>query len=166
MPRFASLCSSLSITALLLGASGCDNWTDPEVRVWLAGKTEPAIDDENLGCNLAGVADHQGVSIRHSLPEDVETDRPVEIRAETPCTAITTTMQHDVDGIAQTTLVAPAGAACSLSITVAIANDRHVCSSRDDDTDLGGAADPACARLDEVCAEVPDDDPERTDTSQ
>ena len=166
---------SLAITAmLLLGPSGCGEELLPETRMWIAGRGEPVTDpDYRLACSLNGVTDEQGVSIRHLLPENVETDVPVQILVETPCTSLTATMKHDVRwfddimrGVAQTTVVAPAGAACDLTVTVEIANDRHVCSSRDEKIDTDGASDPACARLADVCADALADDPERTPASE
>lgn len=171
--------STLSMLAMLvLGPLACGDELVPETRVWLAGRREPSTDqDEPLACKVTDVIDNQGVSIRHQLPRDVETDLPVEVLAETPCTSITATMKHTMEsfgddangdeilrGVAQTTIAAPAGAACSLTITVEISNDRHVCSSRNEMTDVGNAADAACKDLDEVCTDALADDPERATT--
>lgn len=161
---------SLVITAmLLLGPSSCGEELLPETRVWVAGRGEPVTDqDAPLACSLDGVTDGQGIAIRHLLPENVEIDAPVQILVETPCTSLTATMKHDtrwfddlMRGVAQTTVVAPAGAACDLTVTVEIANDRHVCSSRDEKIDTDAASDPACADLDDVCAATIASDPER-----
>lgn len=174
MRTHAKICRMLAMSAmLLLGASGCGEEVRPETRIWLAGQREPdTSQDDRLACKLEGVADDQGVSIRHLLPEGVETELSVQVRLETPCTSTTATMKHDTKvlddierGVAHTTVIAPAGATCSLSVIVEIANDRQICTSRDENPDVGGAADPACKSLDEVCAAV-DDDPERATTTE
>jgi hypothetical protein len=162
----AKIHHALAVTPmLLLGPTACNEELLPETYIWLASEPRPETVEDGLACELSGVVDGEGISIRHQLPRNVETDLPVQILVETPCTSTTSTMKHDTKtvenvmrGVAETTVVAPPGAACNVSITVEIANDRQVCSSAE--------AEAACQNLDEVCADALADDPERATTTQ
>ncbi|MEX1367870.1 MAG: hypothetical protein AB1Z98_32375 [Nannocystaceae bacterium] len=146
-------------TALAASPLACDT-EEPETTVWLAGQFQPSPrDDTNLGCRIDGVVDGQGVALLHELPAEVDTDREVKIRMDTPCTSTESTMRHDAAGVAEATVVAPPGASCSLTVTVEIANDLQVCAT-------GTPSPQVCAELDQLCAEVVDDDPERATTGQ
>jgi len=132
------------LAAFAVGGLACDA-EEPTTAVWIAGAASPSIDPETrLGCSIDGIVDHQGVTIRHQLPVDVETDQSLSITVTTPCDAVTMSARHDTDGRAETTVVAPAGAACMLSVTVEIANDHQVCTS--------GGGEKECLGLDEICA--------------
>ncbi len=143
----------LTLVALLALAPACDAAETPTTAIWVAGASPPAINPETqLGCAIDEIEDHQGVTIRHQLPDTVEVEVPLTITVLTPCVESTTTARHDLSGRAETTVVAPAGAACGLTVTVEIADDRQVCGHN--------ATNPkACMGLDEICAPV-DADPD------
>lgn len=146
--RTHALIGSFSTTLWLLAGAGCHEPSREErplVTVWLAGDAEPDDTEPGPLCALVGVAEHQGVHVKHQLPAYVETDDPVVITAETPCDTQTSSMVHDVDGLAEATVEAPRGASCRLTIRVEIANDLQICSS----------PEGACGDLAALCHDPP-----------
>lgn len=138
----------LSVPVLGMDDEGC-RVDQPTVQVWPAAATTPS------DCNLKEIDDHQGIRVSHQLPGDVTTELPVEITVDTPCTSATTTMRHDENGLAGTTVEAPAGSSCGITVTVRVANDVRVCRR-----DTAGD----CESLETVCEEEDEAD-ESTDAA-
>lgn len=117
-----------SLVLLLAVTAGCADPEIPEVKVWTASTlgAEPPDDP----CSIDEVAEGDAIDIWHRLPEGVHTEELLTIEARTPCTSVPTTVRHaptDAGDVARATIEAPAGASCSLVVTLTIANDIRTC---------------------------------------
>lgn len=89
-------------------------------------KTDDPKDLPSTLC-VATITPESVIHVRHTLPEDVNPSGPLVLRVETPCGATTYEVPY-ADGIALWSSEAPAGAACSLTITAILDNSELRCA--------------------------------------